>query len=872
MAKFKYHISYIIVWMLLLPLCGYSIPSDNNKYSPRVQIEGKVGNRRSIVRPSTLIPIYQRRDSMIHLSLIGMSDTRSALEANMGIGVRHLIHNNIFGLYGFYDIRRSSRNNTIHQATIGAEWFKKFFEFRFNLYLPQKRTFSVSEVKNVLSKYIKSGSTVDIELKTSKKVEQALPGFDIDIGTQLPALPELTVRAAYYRFASSDKHIETRNGFRGVLGYKVYEFFQIDGEISYDNQRKLVYFGGITVGYNFDKTNKKHLSLTRLEKKMNMLPIRDVDAVTAVGDEPIDSINITVNGAKNRKTVIACADVTNKRLTAYTDSGVTYADNFGDEEMVALIKKSQDENINLVIVLNNMNTKQGDHVFYISQLSKLEDTANVVVRINGVTVDNNRVTENDVKMTNAFVKFYGGINLLDTNRKLKNKLKEQEEKLQQHNQDNSNLKDQLERKEKEYNDRKQNWIDNMKNLQDQQNSYKDELRDEKENIGGLEDEIEKLKQRIRELNKEKESMNKTHTRHRNMSSADISHVVEKLHTLRKTQCKEEKAANVVKKNMQKQILELEQQTRELESNLLNAQYQLDSKEKYLNEQEQQRNEALLEMQEHLQNNSSKMSEKMQQQVSEMIMESTALKSDLSKTQETLNQKQQKISELENNLQKNKVSKNKMQSNMQNDINSLAATAKKLNEKLLNTNDRLSQQDSAFKEQMKLQQQKFDQQKISNENAKNLQKQQFEQQQESYENTMRLQQQKFNQQKSSDDETIRIQQQQIEQQRNAQIKKQKEFVQMQNNNKMLAQQNGLASSRINSLESSLIKKDDNIQSLRRTHILTSDSVIKTTEFLDEALREIVELKSERTYLAKLALQAQQNTKKKSNFAFFKKSQI
>ena len=81
------------------------------------------------------------------------------------------------------------------------------------------------------------------------------------------------------------------------MEYKFYENIQLDWEMSYDNQRKLVYFGGITLSYNFDKNNMPLSSLTRLEKKMTLIPIRDIDVVGSQGKyiEPVDELQVKLS-------------------------------------------------------------------------------------------------------------------------------------------------------------------------------------------------------------------------------------------------------------------------------------------------------------------------------------------------------------------------------------------------------------------------------------------------------------------------------------------------------------------------------------------------------------------------------------------------
>ncbi len=382
--------------------------SEEYKYSPRIQTEGKIGNRRSIVRPAALIPLYQRADSIIHLSLIGMSDTRNALEGNIGIGVRHLIKNNIFGLYGFYDIRRSAKNNIIHQATIGAEWFKKFFEFRFNVYLPKKREFQTSQVTNV-SNYRKSGSTIDIQLLSSNEVEQALPGFDIDVGSQLPILPDLTVRAAFYRFASSDKHIQTRNGVRGVIAYQLFEFLQLDAEVSYDNQRKTVFFGGITLGYNFDKSAKKHIGLTRLEKKMNIIPIRDIDAVVGGGQQRHTVDEIQIDGLDEDTTIFVVNPINNILTMLDIVNG----------QLIILFSKYNNENKHISTIIEQFIVKDiiTDTKFltYMIDENGIIDVNQITYSAHGLTVKHGRNYTASDKDRNLFVSVTNSISASATN-------------------------------------------------------------------------------------------------------------------------------------------------------------------------------------------------------------------------------------------------------------------------------------------------------------------------------------------------------------------------------------------------------------------------------------------------------------------------
>lgn len=100
-------------------------------------------------------------------------------------------------------------------------------------------------------------------------------------------MEELTLRVAYYYFGMR-KDAETRHGTRFNMAYRILDMLELDGEISYDNQRKVIAFGGATFKWSFDDAKQKS-SLTRLEKKMTSIPIRDIDAVMGVGNNNIQT-------------------------------------------------------------------------------------------------------------------------------------------------------------------------------------------------------------------------------------------------------------------------------------------------------------------------------------------------------------------------------------------------------------------------------------------------------------------------------------------------------------------------------------------------------------------------------------------------------
>lgn len=336
-----------------------------NKYSANLEVEFKGGKNRSLVRPAVLLPLYQKDNLVTHFTGIALADTNNALEGNFGIGVRKMYKDNIIGAFGFYDIRKSKRGNVIHQATFGGEWFREYFEFRANLYLPQQKQFSLGS--ETASNVDQRGSTVEITNSSSEKFEKALRGFDLEIGGQAPFLDSLSARLAWYRFAAEKEHsyMQDRNGVRGVVGYKFDDHIQVDAEVSYDNDRKSNYFLGLKLGYNFDKNNTDYSKLTRLEKKMTSIPIRDIDAVVTEGSKRTVISNAIIENLTPETTILVANEATGElnmydlrdgKLHTHTASMEK-----GDAEISSAVSKLYDTNIitdeNTIVLLvdsNNM--------------------------------------------------------------------------------------------------------------------------------------------------------------------------------------------------------------------------------------------------------------------------------------------------------------------------------------------------------------------------------------------------------------------------------------------------------------------------------------------------------------------------------------
>jgi len=247
----------------------------SDKYLPKVELSIKGGKERSIVRPGIIIPLVQTANSLVHLDIISMADTNKQFEGNFGIGYRQINNDNLFGIFAHYDIRRTRNANLLHQVTIGTEWFRDYFEFRANVYIPNTKKMKVSDGVSRITTTV--GHLTEVTSFANTSFEQALRGFDVEVGGSLPSFDKLSAHVAYYNFGF-DKKVKTRHGVRLRSEIKFNNWFALNGEISYDKKRKLHYFGGVRLSWNIGKSTVSNL--TRLEQKMNQFPVRDIDIIS----------------------------------------------------------------------------------------------------------------------------------------------------------------------------------------------------------------------------------------------------------------------------------------------------------------------------------------------------------------------------------------------------------------------------------------------------------------------------------------------------------------------------------------------------------------------------------------------------------------
>ncbi|NQY43640.1 MAG: inverse autotransporter beta domain-containing protein [Legionellales bacterium] len=245
-------------------------------YYPVIELDYKYGNERALGRTGILVPLTYSNQKLFYTNVFMMGDTNKAFEGNFGVGYRHKIAEAWFvGGYGFWDIRRTTYKNNIHQATFGLEFSGDYTDFRTNFYIPQSKTFSINKIKNTrIDNSFVNQQTIR-STRQEEYVETILGGFDIEIGGTVPKFDRYSAFIAGYYFSKNSERVK---GFRFRNTNRIFYWLTQENEIGYDNARKLVWYISIKLQYAF--TNKKPSSISRLDLKMNQLPIRDIDIIT----------------------------------------------------------------------------------------------------------------------------------------------------------------------------------------------------------------------------------------------------------------------------------------------------------------------------------------------------------------------------------------------------------------------------------------------------------------------------------------------------------------------------------------------------------------------------------------------------------------
>jgi hypothetical protein len=253
---------------------------------PVVDFSLKGGDERSYGSVNMLLPLAQDADSMFFADLRSVASDQKSWEGNAGLGMRQILHHKglndfIVGGYGFLDHRITEHGNRFHQVTLGVEGIGELWDGRVNVYHP------VLEKRKLAYQRPATASLVGTQLfiQDGRVFEEAMRGFDAEIGHALPGLPNTRVYAGYYNFRGES--VEDVSGFRARFSSDITDWVRVGAEYQFDNSMEDTIFGEIRLRMPFDgwlDGGERRKNLSPIQKRMTEPIMRDIDIIT--GSEP----------------------------------------------------------------------------------------------------------------------------------------------------------------------------------------------------------------------------------------------------------------------------------------------------------------------------------------------------------------------------------------------------------------------------------------------------------------------------------------------------------------------------------------------------------------------------------------------------------
>jgi len=266
-------------------------------------------------------------------------------EANLGVVYRRMFEDPFMIVGGnlFYDSRWTRYGHHFNQLGAGVEALSRWIDFRFNYYLPEKGRKIIREWEETsvdttttrrrgrryhnsdgdLIEPIITTRTTTITTTRYTLFEEAMQGYDVELGTALEWLPEwldTSLFAGYYNFWS--EYSGRLDGFRGRLEVRPVKAVFIDAVYYTDpelNDSRYVVGARLRVPFDFwnmrrggsafEGTREAFRAGRRsLDDRMTDMVIRDFRCRTSVGTSSTVVNQTTTTGTSTQNQTIAKGD------------------------------------------------------------------------------------------------------------------------------------------------------------------------------------------------------------------------------------------------------------------------------------------------------------------------------------------------------------------------------------------------------------------------------------------------------------------------------------------------------------------------------------------------------------------------------------
>ena len=317
--------------------------SSENKYQPYFEIGGaKYFNQNSTVAGiyDLFIPMLQKDDQLLFTDLRLFDRSGSSFEGNAHLGYRKLYSDTeqMFGIYGAFDRKRTTERNFFNQLTLGFEYWQSKFFIGGNIYKPigaTQKPLSTLQVKiEKMPLYFPDPTTGSrTQIIISQNVEKAIPGADLELGYAIT--DSLTGYVGGYYFAA--QNVKTVAGPRARLTYDymkptgrllgILDGISIEAGAQHDKPRHTSAYIGIKFKIGLTNT-KRNSNIQGFARHMVELVRRDPDIVyqnteiphplyVSIAKTPITSSDFIGNFGITEKTTLPELSAIINKLISY---------------------------------------------------------------------------------------------------------------------------------------------------------------------------------------------------------------------------------------------------------------------------------------------------------------------------------------------------------------------------------------------------------------------------------------------------------------------------------------------------------------------------------------------------------------------------
>ena len=273
----------------------------------RAEINWRPGHERAILMNEFWVPLAQDRDRVLYGDLRTMGDDQDAREFNVGLGYRVMVDptflpKGVVGVHGWYDRRFTPRGSRFNQVTAGLEWFGDMYDAKINGYMPlnDQKTHTQANPEGTDGRFVGSQIVVNTDQVV---VEEALKGFDIELGKRIALLDPYTDSTRFYMggYHFEGKQSEDVSGWRARVTSDLTPNFQIGARFQSDDVRGSQ--GFLEATFRFPFNHKKSYRKEGLRARLDESPERDIDIVSneAITDDGFNKVitNTATGSAAN---------------------------------------------------------------------------------------------------------------------------------------------------------------------------------------------------------------------------------------------------------------------------------------------------------------------------------------------------------------------------------------------------------------------------------------------------------------------------------------------------------------------------------------------------------------------------------------------